>query len=98
MEFVSRGLMLGEFHPKSDVGSVHNPDFPVMRSPSPMFAVRALSVHDLLFLDRDEFAAADRIRYLEHYLHYLSDLLSSKARADVDRRIAAVKTAAWSEE
>jgi hypothetical protein len=68
INFVARGLMLGEFHPLSTVGAVRNPRFRVMRSPMPIFTVRALSPHDLLFLDTPSTPPADRIRYLQHYL------------------------------
>ncbi|MEU4833185.1 DUF6875 domain-containing protein [Streptosporangium sp. NPDC023615] len=85
MEFVSRGLMLGEFHPDSRVASVHNPDFLVMRSPVPMFAVRALSPHDLLFLDNPATPPHIRIEYLTWYLHYLD--LGDTPRRRVERRI-----------
>jgi hypothetical protein len=82
MEFVSRGLMLGEFHPHSPVGSVYNPQLPVMRSPVPMFAIRALSRHDLLFLDRPTTPPADLARYLRHLLRLVGDQLTS---TDLDR-------------
>ena len=85
--FVRAGLMLGEFHPHSTVGSVRNPDFPVMRSPVPMFAVRALTVHDLMFLDTEQTPAVQRREYLELYLKYVGDEISEKARARVTGRI-----------
>lgn len=94
MHFVRHGLMIGEFHPTSDVGSVHNPRFHVMRSPTPMFAVRALSVHDLMFLDRPDRAPEQRVRYLELYLHHLADQLGPAARADAERRIHSARTLA----
>ena len=62
MSFVERGLMIGEFHPASTVASVHNPELLVMRSPVPMFAVRALSPHDVLFLDSDAATPGERPR------------------------------------
>ncbi|MFF3867069.1 DUF6875 domain-containing protein [Micromonospora sp. NPDC001898] len=62
--FVERGLMLGEFHPTSTVGGVHNRNLPVMRCPAPMFAVRAITPHDLMFLDQPETPPAHRLAYL----------------------------------
>ncbi|WP_436498592.1 DUF6875 domain-containing protein [Actinokineospora sp. HUAS TT18] len=88
MEFVGRGLMLGEFHKLSTVGSVRNADFPVMRSPVPMFAVRALTTHDILFLDQPATPEADRVRYLRHYLEHLGDQLSPDTRAEIERSIS----------
>ncbi|MFC5186747.1 DUF6875 domain-containing protein [Actinomadura harenae] len=79
--FVERGLMLGEFHPASQVGSVHNRGLAVMRCPVPMFAVRALSPHDLLFLDRPETPPGLRCRYLEAFLAHLGPRLPEQIRA-----------------
>ncbi|WP_157518406.1 DUF6875 domain-containing protein [Herbidospora mongoliensis] len=90
MDFVRRGLMLGEFHPESRVASVHNPDFVVMRSPVPMFAVRALSLHDLLFLDTPAHPAAVRAEYLTWYLHYLDNQLGEESRRRVAARLDAL--------
>lgn len=92
MEFVRRGLMLGEFHPESLVASVHNPDFVVMASPVPMFAVRAISPHDLLFLDTPAHPAAARAEYLTWYLHYLDHQLGEESRRRVAARLDALST------
>jgi hypothetical protein len=88
--FVAAGLMLGEFHPDSGVGSVHNPALPVMRSPDPMFAVRALSRHDLLFLDTEQTPPAQRLDYLHLYRRRLAPHLAPAELADLDARIAAL--------
>ncbi|MEV8333897.1 DUF6875 domain-containing protein [Streptomyces niveus] len=80
MDFVARGLMIGEFHPRSTVTSVRNPALPVMRCPVPMFAVRALSRHDVIFLDRPQTPPAEREQYLKHLLHYLDDQLTERER------------------
>lgn len=47
---VARGLMLGEFHPLCESPAVWNPLFPVNRSPLPMYAIRNMALHDVLFL------------------------------------------------
>ena len=52
-EAVSEGVMLGQFHPSCDAPAVHNPAFAVNRSPVPLIVVRAMSSHDVLFLDSD---------------------------------------------
>jgi hypothetical protein len=59
---VGGGLMVGQFHPDCPDGAVHNPNFPVSRSPMPMLAVRRMAVHDVLFLhrNREHFAAYRR--------------------------------------
>jgi hypothetical protein len=90
MGFVERGLMIGEFHPDSEVASVHNPGFRVMRSPVPMFAVRALSIHDLMFLDIPGRPIDEREAYLVHYLAHLGDELTDDARCDVHDRLRAI--------
>ncbi|MGN2639001.1 DUF6875 domain-containing protein [Nocardia takedensis] len=67
-QFVRHGLMLGEFHRTSSVGSVHDSSFKVMGSPVPMFAVRAMTTHDILFLDRP---GPQRDELMGHYLHHI---------------------------
>jgi hypothetical protein len=91
MEFIRRGLMLGEFHPASQVGSVRNPEFKVMRSPAPMFAVRALTTHDLMFLDTPQTAAGDRLEYLEHYLRYVGGRIGPAVADRAGRRMRAAE-------
>ncbi|WP_405139865.1 DUF6875 domain-containing protein [Nocardia sp. NBC_01388] len=87
LDFVRRGLMLGEFHQASSVGSVHNPAFPVMRSPVPMFAVRALTVHDLLFLDRP---GKQREELLGYYLKHVGGRAPAAVVDRVQRTLAAM--------
>ncbi|MFR9753860.1 DUF6875 domain-containing protein [Nocardia sp. 004] len=86
-DFVRRGLMLGEFHPASSVGSVHNPAFPVMQSPVPMFAVRALTSHDILFLDRP---GPHRQRLLGWWLDHVAGRASAAAVDHVQRTLTAM--------
>jgi hypothetical protein len=93
-QFVSNGLMVGQFHPGCPVGSVHNPDLLVTRSPVPLFAVRALSPHDLIFLDRPEIPAPDRLAYLGHFLAHLGGQLNPTTYADVLARLHTARTAA----
>lgn len=50
-DFVN-GLMIGQFHPTCEtLGSVWNPDFPALRAPIPLLAIRKLVVFDLPFPD-----------------------------------------------
>lgn len=87
--FVSRGLMLGEFHPLSAVVSVRNPRLRVMESPVPMFVVRALSVHDRLFLDNETTPPEDRAAHLRSYLHHVGDQLPPDIRREVENSLVA---------
>lgn len=48
--FVSNGLMLGQFHANCNERGAYNPDFKVSIAPYPLFAIRSLAVHDILFL------------------------------------------------
>ncbi|MEV6421694.1 DUF6875 domain-containing protein [Streptomyces sp. NPDC051662] len=93
MNFVARGLMIGEFHPHSTVTSVRNPALHVMRCPAPMFAVRALSRHDLIFLDRPETPPAERGQYLKHLLHHLGDQLTDRERDRIQAGFAELEGA-----
>lgn len=89
MDFVASGLMIGEFHPHSTVTSVHNQDLEVMRCPVPMLAVRALTRHDVLFLDRPDTPREERVRYLTHLLHHLGDQLPAADLARIRASLAA---------
>lgn len=61
--------MLGQFHMTCPEPAVRNPDFPVMLSPLPFFAIRHMAQHDVLFLHqhRDWFSLYDA-RMGEAYL------------------------------
>jgi hypothetical protein len=60
-EYVLQGLMLGQFHMTCPEPAVRNPDFQVMVSPLPFFAIRHMAQHDVLFLNqrRDWFGQYD---------------------------------------
>jgi hypothetical protein len=47
---VDRDLMVGQFHPECDAPAVYNEGFPVNRSPWPLYAIRQMAFHDILFL------------------------------------------------
>lgn len=66
-EFVASGLMIGKFHPASDQGGLHNPDFRPLRSPVPLLAIRFMVGSDLPFLNRVDDPVPDRITFLESY-------------------------------
>jgi hypothetical protein len=83
---VPEGLMVGEFYPTYERGSVWNDAFTdVMKSPIPLFVLRRILIHDLLFLhEKKEYFIAYHERFGhrfqerstahsggEHYLHTL---------------------------
>jgi len=94
MEFVSSGLMIGEFHPTSGVASVRNDDLHVMQAPMPMYAIRGITPHDIMFLDRPTEDPQRRISYLEHYLHFVGPQLAASARLRVSANLEELKAAA----
>lgn len=87
-EVAEEGLMLGEFHAGSSVGGVHNRAFPVMRCPAPMYAVRVMTPHDLLFADQPGTPPADWVAFLLAYQRHLGDRLSPTARDELSARLA----------
>lgn len=92
-EAVERGLMLGEFHASSTVGGVHNRAFPVMQCPEPMFAIRAITPHDLLFADQPGTPPADRLSYLLAYQQHVGPRLSPAAREGLETKLRAARQA-----
>jgi heptaprenyl diphosphate synthase len=50
---VRKGLMVGQFHPLSAEGGARNPAFMANRAPFAAIALRHMSHHDIVFLDRD---------------------------------------------
>ncbi|WP_018653730.1 tryptophan 2,3-dioxygenase [Actinomadura flavalba] len=67
-EVVRRGLMIGQFHPRCPEPATGDPRFRVAQSPVPLFAVRAMAMHDILFLhsNRATFQVYDE-RFGDHY-------------------------------
>lgn len=60
-EFVSRGLMIGQFQARSNEPGAWNPEFHPLRSPVPLLVMRPMAPHDILFLSKEE-------RYVSAYL------------------------------
>ena len=50
---VRMGLMVGQFHPNSTEPGARNPEFFANRAPVVAIALRYMSYHDIVFLDRD---------------------------------------------
>jgi heptaprenyl diphosphate synthase len=53
LECVRKGLMVGQFHPLSTEPGARNPHFPANRAPFAAIALRHMSHHDIVFLDRN---------------------------------------------
>ncbi len=70
--FVESGLMLGEFHNRTESPGLHNPNFRPLRSPIPLLVIRPMTEVDLTFLMSPDNPHL-RIRYLEAYLKRFGD-------------------------
>lgn len=80
-EFVESGLMLGEFHRNSVAPGSRNPSFRASYAPLPLFVIRHMHLHDILFLREKEswFAA-----YYKHFgMQYESGRVSGKEFVDM---------------
>jgi heptaprenyl diphosphate synthase len=67
-ECVSKGLMVGQFHPLSTEPGARNPEFHANRSPIVAIAVRHMSHHDIVFLYRSpEMFREYEARYGDRY-------------------------------
>ncbi|MFG2116721.1 DUF6875 domain-containing protein [Streptomyces sp. NPDC048718] len=66
--FVHQGMMLGQFHPRCRAPAARNPEFANKVSPVPLFALRYIAVHDILFLgSRPDWFAVYRSLYGSRY-------------------------------
>ncbi|ELJ8717596.1 hypothetical protein RUK98_003280 [Vibrio cholerae] len=68
LNFMNEGLMLGEFHPHSRKPSARNENFNPLISPVPCFALRKITSHDILFINRDGDALEKRKEELNLYI------------------------------
>ncbi len=65
---VQRGFILGQFHPRCPERAINNPEFSISRAPVPMFGLRRMAFHDVLFLCSDpNWFAAYQERYRDRY-------------------------------
>ncbi|AWV05053.1 hypothetical protein DM992_37995 [Burkholderia sp. JP2-270] len=85
--YMHAGLMLGEFHPASAVRGVRSAAFRPMRAAVPLFVIREMSLHDVLFIDRESTPLGIRIHELECYLHWVGDRLPESEIAFLMERI-----------
>ncbi|MFD0278633.1 DUF6875 domain-containing protein [Kitasatospora sp. NPDC127111] len=67
-DFVAHGLMIGQFHENCEVTAARNPGFAVSKAPVPVFAIRAIALHDIFFLhDRPHWFHQYREKFAKYY-------------------------------
>lgn len=86
--YMECGLMLGEFHPSSTVRGAHSPAFRPMRADVPLFVIRAMALHDALFIDSESTPVGMRVHELECYLRWNASRLAATEREHVVARLA----------
>ncbi len=89
--YMESGLTLGAFHPESNIPGAHSQSFRPNKSDAPMFVIRALSPHDILFIDRTESPAVVRRHELECYIDTLGDKMSERQKTAVSARLSALR-------
>ncbi|MFJ9655744.1 tryptophan 2,3-dioxygenase [Streptomyces microflavus] len=88
VEAVRRGFMVGQFHPRCPEPSTWNPSFPVSRAPRPLFAIRQMALHDILFLHSNpDFFAQYESRFGDRYK-------DARSRAHLPRRFVELHSSA----
>jgi hypothetical protein len=90
--YMNTGLMLGEFHPHSSVRGARSDKIFPMRADVPLFVVRAIAAHDILFIDRKSAPIGLRIHELECYLRWAGNLLPAGEAARIGIRIETLKS------
>jgi hypothetical protein len=86
--FMECGLMLGEFHPASTVRGAHSATFRPMRSDVPLFVIRAMALHDILFIDGESTSLGMRVHELECYLRWNAHRLPASEAESLKARLA----------
>jgi hypothetical protein len=90
--YMNAGLMLGEFHPLSAVRGAHSETICPMRSDVPIFVIRSIALHDILFIDRPSGALGMRIHELECYMRAVGNLLPLGEATRIKDRIEELKS------
>jgi hypothetical protein len=90
--YMNAGLMLGEFHPLSAVRGAHSETICPMRSDVPIFVIRSIALHDILFIDRPSGALGMRIHELECYLRAVGNLLPLNEANRIKNRVEELKS------
>jgi len=83
-EFVSRGLMLGEFHLLNNASGLHNPNFFPLRTVCPTLAIRHMVPSDLVFLSGEQYPLRRRVAFLESYVTKMSRAGAKGAKSQAD--------------
>ena len=86
--YMECGLMLGEFHPASTVAGAHSPTFRPMRADVPLFVIRAMALHDALFIDGESTSLGMRVHELECYLRWNAHRLATSEAQHIEARLA----------
>jgi hypothetical protein len=86
--YMECGLMLGEFHPDSTVRGAHSTSFRPMRADVPLFVIRAMALHDMLFIDGESTPLGMRVHELECFLRWNAERLSAPEKERVLARLA----------
>ncbi|MFQ4142701.1 DUF6875 domain-containing protein [Chlorogloeopsis sp. ULAP02] len=87
--FVEEGLMIGEFHKRTETRGLHNQDFYPLRSPIPLIAIRFMVEADLPFLMNANNLDL-RVKYLEAYLQRFEKNMKDKIRLNTAYQALAV--------
>lgn len=79
-DFVSNGLMIGQFHPTCEAAGLWNPHFRPLRAPIPLLAIRKLVVFDLPFL-------MDHRSHLDSFLRRFAPGIPARVRSQLTSRL-----------
>ncbi|BCL16488.1 DUF6875 domain-containing protein [Micromonospora sagamiensis] len=79
-EFVTEGLMVGQFHPYCPNPGLWNEDFRPLRSPVPLLAVRRMLVFDLPFL-------TDSAGHFDAWVSRFAGHLPARVRSHLSHRV-----------
>ncbi len=86
--YMECGLMLGEFHPSSIVRGAHSATFRPMRADVPLFVIRAMALHDILFIDSESTSLGMRVHELDCYLRWNTHRLPADEAEHIRARLA----------
>jgi len=84
-EFVSRGLMVGEFHAANNASGLRNPNFFPLRTPFPSLAIRHMVPGDLAFMTLDNYPVDLQLKFLRSFLDVFGDQDVAETRTARER-------------
>jgi hypothetical protein len=85
-EYVTEGLMIGQFHPACDNPGLWNEGFRPLRAPIPLLAIRRMLVFDLPFL-------VEASHHLDAWLERFAPQLPPRVRTHLTARVLPVQGA-----